>query len=151
MTDYISAAFSSIAKNASISPDAVRTTTINGIPASYASARANAQSGPVDVTVFAYQFGPKTAYHFLMIAPAGRGIGPFEPMIQSVQRLSAQDAAAIKARRVNVITVKPGDTVASLSAKMAYPDYREDRFRVINALPGAATVRPGQKVKIVSY
>lgn len=151
MTRYIGAVFSGISKNATISPDAIRTTTINGIPASYASARANAQSGPVDVTVFAYRFGPSTAYHFMLITPAGRGIGPFEPMVGSIQRLSAQEAAAIRPRRVQVLTFKAGDTVASLAGRMAYTDYREDRFRVLNGLAASTTVRAGQKVKIVSY
>ncbi|MDX3909715.1 MAG: M48 family metalloprotease [Sphingobium sp.] len=151
MTAYIGQVFSDLAKNASINPDAIRRTTINGIPASYASARANAQSGPVDVTVFAYEFAPKTAYHFILITPAGRGTAPFDPMLTSLQRLSAQEIAAIKPRRINVVTVKAGDTVASLSARMAYPDYREDRFRVINALPSGGTVRVGQKVKIVTF
>ncbi|RVT40163.1 M48 family metalloprotease [Sphingobium algorifonticola] len=151
MTRYIGAVFSGLSKNATISPDAIRTTTINGIPASYASARANAQSGPVDVTVFVYRFGPTTAYHFMLIAPAGRGIGPFEPMVGSLQRLSAQEAAAIRPRRVQVVTVKAGDSVATLAGRMAYADYREERFRVLNGLAAGATVRAGQKVKIVSY
>jgi predicted Zn-dependent protease len=151
MAAYIGQVFSGIAKNASINPEAVRRTTINGIPASYASARANAQSGPVDVTVFAYEFAPKAAYHFILITPAGQSTGPFDPMLASLQRLSAQEASAIKPRRINVVTVKAGDTLASLSARMAYPDYREDRFRVINALPSGGTVRVGQKMKIVTY
>ncbi|MGK2912186.1 MAG: M48 family metalloprotease [Sphingobium sp.] len=151
IADYIGKVFSGIAKNAGIAPDAIERTTINGLPVSYASARANAQSGPVDVTVFAYEFGPKTAYHFVLIAPAGRGIGPFEPMLGSVRRLTTQEVAAIKPRRVNVLSVKAGDTVASLAARMAYTDLREDRFRVLNALPGRAALRSGQKVKVVTY
>lgn len=151
MRAYIESVFRGIDKNATLDAGAIQRTTINGIPASYAVISANAKSGPVDVTVFAYEFGPRTAYHFVMITPSGRGAGPFEPMLSSVKRLSTQEAAAIKPRRVSIVTVKAGDTVASLAARMAYTDYREDRFRVINAISSGGTVRPGQKVKIVTY
>lgn len=151
MSSYIRSVFQSIAKNANIETNTLQRTTINGIPVAYASAQANAQSGPVDVTVFAYEFGPKAAYHFVMITPSGRGAEPFEPMLSSVKRLTTQEVASVKARRVSVVTVKAGDTVASLAARMAYGNYKEDRFRVINALSTGATLRPGQKVKIVTY
>ena len=86
-----------------------------------------------------------------LLTPAGRGIGPFTPMVQSVQRLSATEAAAIKPRRVDVVTVKAGDTVQSLSRRMAYSDYPLERFLTINGLSANATLRPGEKVKIVSW
>ena len=47
-------------------------TMINGIPAAYTTARANTSSGPVDVSVFAYQWNPNTVYHFVMLTQ-GRG------------------------------------------------------------------------------
>jgi predicted Zn-dependent protease len=72
-------------------------------------------------------------------------------MVQSVQRLSAQEAAAIKPRRVQVVTVKAGDTVQSMAKRMAYSDYPLERFLTINALTSGATLRPGQRVKIVSW
>jgi len=127
----------------------VSRTTINGIPAAWRTVRATSQSSQVDATVFAYDFGGGKAYHFLLLTPAGRGIGPFTSMVQSVQRLSAKDAAAIKPRRIDVVTVKAGDTVQSLSRRMAYGDLQLERFLTINALDANATLRPGQKVKIV--
>ena len=72
-------------------------------------------------------------------------------MVQSVQRLSAQEAAAIKPRRVEVVPVKSGDTVQSLAKRMAYTDYPLDRFLTINALTANSVLRPGQRVKIVSW
>lgn len=129
----------------------VSRTTINGLPAAWRTVRATSQSSQVDATVFAYDFGGGKAYHFLLLTPAGQGIGPFTPMIQSMQRLSAQDAAAIKPRRIDVVTVKSGDTVQSLSRRMAYTDYPLERFLTINALASNATLRPGQKVKIVTW
>lgn len=149
---YIADVFQQIGgQGARIPAESVRSTQVNGLQAAYATSRANTQSGQVDVTVFAYQFGPSTAYHFVLIAPAGGGIGPFASMVQSVSRLSNQQIAAIRPRRIDVVTVGAGDTPSSLSARMAYTDYRLERFQVLNALTGNARVTPGQKVKLVVY
>lgn len=137
--------------NGSVPEGEARRTTINGLPAAWRTVRANSQSGAVDATVFAYDFGDGKAYHFLLLTAAGQGIGPFNTMVQSVQRLSPQEAAAIKPRRVDVLTVNAGDTVQSLSRRMAYSDYQLERFLTINALAANASLRPGQRVKIVTW
>ncbi len=124
-------------------------TTVNGMPAGYLTVRAQSQSSQVDVTVFAYEFGPNTAYHFLLITPAGSGIGPFSSLVGSLNRLSAAEAAAIKPRRISVVTVKAGDTVDSLAARMAYKSLQRERFMTLNGLQSGDALRPGQKVKIV--
>ena len=129
----------------------VSRTTVNGLPAAWRTVRANSQSGPVDATVFAYDFGGGKAYHFLLLTAAGQGVGPFAPMVQSVQRLSAQDAAAIKPRRVAVVAVKADDTVQSLAKRMAYDNLQLERFLTINALAANSSLKPGQKVKIVTW
>ncbi|WP_070156173.1 M48 family metalloprotease [Sphingobium phenoxybenzoativorans] len=127
----------------------INRTTVNGLSAGYLTVRAQSQSSQVDVTVFAYEFGPNSAYHFLLVTPAGAGIGPFSSLVGSLSRLSAQDAAAIKSRRISVVTVKAGDTVDSLAGRMAYADMRQDRFLTLNGLRSGDALRPGQKVKIV--
>jgi predicted Zn-dependent protease len=72
-------------------------------------------------------------------------------MYRSVRRLSDAQAAAIKPRRIDVVTVKAGDTAASLSGRMAYSDNKLDRFLVLNGLQANSPLRAGQKVKIVTY
>jgi predicted Zn-dependent protease len=124
---------------------------VNGLPAAYATARVNTQSGAVDLTVFAYRWDSNTAYHFAMITPAGSGLGPFAPMVQSLTRISAAQAAAIRPRVIDVVTVGPRDSVASLAGRMAYNDHKEERFRVLNGLASNAALQPGQKVKIVVF
>ncbi len=88
MTAYIADVFKSVAGDAKITPGPIQRTTVNGIPAYFSSARANSQSGQVDVTVFAYEFAPKSAFHFVTLAKAG-GSGVFNPMFGSVRRLTA--------------------------------------------------------------
>ena len=124
---------------------------INGLPAALTSARVNTDSGPLDVSVVAYQWDAERVYHFVMIAPGGSGVGPFAQMINSLRRLSAEEAAAIRPRVIHVVTVAPGDTVQSLAARMAYRDYQADRFLALNGLSANGSVAPGQKVKLVIY
>ncbi len=151
MTAYIDAAFNGIAgEGKSISHGAIERTTVNGLPASYAIARVDSSNGPVDVTVFAYEFSKSSAYHFATIAPAGRA-SVFSPMYQSMNRLSGAQAAAIKPRKVDVVTVKSGDTISSLSSRMAYTSYQQDRFLVLNRLNANDGLRAGQQVKIITY
>ena len=129
----------------------IQRTTVNGIPAAYATARANTGQQQVDVTVFAYEFARDRAYHFVSITPAGQG-RVFNDMYGSVRRLDSREAAAIRPRRLEVVTVRRGDTVQSLAQRMAYNDYREERFRVLNGLAsGTTALTVGQRVKIVTY
>ncbi len=151
MSSYIDAAFKSLAGNQrSITYGTIQNTSVNGIPAAYATARMNSNGRQVDVTVFAYEFSKSSAFHFATIAPAGRG-GVFSSMYQSVGRLSTAEAQAIKPRKIDVVTVRSGDTVSSLSSRMAFTDIQQDRFLVLNRLRAGDPLRVGQKVKIVTY
>jgi predicted Zn-dependent protease len=128
-----------------------RQTMINGIPAMYSVGRANTSSGAVDVSVMAYRWAPDRAYHFVMLTRAGVGIGPFVSMVDSLRRISPQEAAAIRPRIIDVVTVGPGDTVQSMAARMAYRDFQLERFLSLNGLANNARLVPGQKVKVVVY
>jgi predicted Zn-dependent protease len=148
---YIGAAFQALAGQGTINFGDVQRTQINGIDAGYATAQANTQSGQVDVTVFAYAFDASHAYHFVVIAPAGAGLGPFASLVRSVRRMTAAEVAAVKPRKIQVLTVRSGDTVASLSARMAYANLKTERFLTLNAIPTGTALRPGQRVKIIIY
>lgn len=151
LDNYVQSVFSGLAKDGSLANARISRTTINGIPAAYATMTANTQSGQRDVTVFAYEMGPQSAFHFILLTPAGQGVGPFGSLVQSFRRLNVQEAAAIKGRKVAVVSVKSGDTVASLAARMAYTDFQQERFLTLNALTATSKLTPGQRVKIVTY
>ena len=131
-------------------PPAQRTT-INGMPTAFTTARIRARSGVIDVTVVAYQWDPQRVYHFIMITPGGTAAGAFAPMITSLRKISAVEAAAIRPRIIEVVTVRPGDTVQSLASRMAYRDFKLDRFLSINGLAATSPLPPGQKVKLVVF
>jgi len=126
-------------------------TTVNGIPAAYVIGRANTSSGAIDVSVFAYQWDRDTAYHFVTLTRAGQGLSPFASMVNSLRRITPAEAASIRPRIIDVVTVRNGDTVQSLAERMAYRDYRLDRFLALNGLTAGSRLVPGQKVKVVVY
>ena len=72
-------------------------------------------------------------------------------MINSLRRITPQEAAAIRPRIIHVVAVGPGDTVQSLSSQMAYRDFKLDRFLSLNGLAPNSRLLPGQKVKLVVY
>ncbi|KPP90299.1 M48 family metalloprotease [Erythrobacter sp. HL-111] len=146
---YMRSVFAAVGgENQRLAPQEVRRTTVNGLRAAVGTARINAQNGQLDVVVYAYEFSPDRAYHFAAVTPAGQA-GTFGPMFQSMRRISQQEAADVVPKRVQVVTVGRGDTIASLARRMAYPNAQEERFRVLNSLGQGDRLTPGQKVKIV--
>ena len=126
-------------------------TTVNGIPAAYSVGRAQTQQGVMDVSVIAYQFAPDRIYHITAITRGGAGFGPFASMIQSVRRLTAQQAAAIRPRVIQIVTVGAGDTLESLAGRMAYSSFQLERFRALNGLGSTQALQRGQRVKLIVY
>ncbi len=151
LSDYVQRAFSMLSQDTVVPATEIRRTQVNGLAAAYATVRANSGRQPVDATVFAIETGRSTAYHFLLITPAGRGVGPFAPMVESFRRLAAAEANQIRVREVDVVTVRAGDTVERLARSMAYPDQQLQRFLVLNGLPQGQEVRPGDKVKLIVF
>ncbi|QIL02836.1 LysM peptidoglycan-binding domain-containing protein [Sphingomonas sinipercae] len=129
----------------------VQRTVINGIPAAFTTIRAQTSSGFVDASVVAYQWSPDTVYHFVMVSRGGTGLGPFQSMISSLRRITPAEAAQIRPRVIDIATVRAGDTVQSLANRMAYRDFRLDRFLALNGLAPNARLVPGQKVKLVVH
>ena len=126
-------------------------TTVNGMPAAFTTAHVRTDSGIIDVSVMAYQWDAQHIYHFVMLTQGGSGIGPFMPMVNSLRRITPAEAAAIRPRIIHVVTVKPGDTLQSLASRMAYRDFKLDRFLTMNGLTANSRLVPGQKVKLVIY
>jgi len=126
-------------------------TTINGIPVAYTTTRVNGSSGLIDVSVVAYQWDAQHFYYFVTLTPGGYGLSPFSSMVNSLRRISPQEAAAIRPRIIDVVTVVPGETVQSLANRMAYRDFKLERFLTLNGLDVNSRLVPGQKVKLVVF
>jgi predicted Zn-dependent protease len=125
--------------------------TINGLSVMSGTASTTVSSGQqVRVTVYGYEFSAKEAFAVVSITPLASP-DPFPSLYQSVRRLTEAEAKAVRPRRIDVVTVKSSDTVEGLAARMAYSDYKAERFRVLNGLASTSTLKAGQKVKIIVF
>ena len=149
-TEYVAAAFRAVSGNQQAIPAGqINRTTINGVPAFYSTALVNTQQGQRALTVFAYEWSDRVAYHFVTVTAANSN--PFDRMFQSVSRLSANEAASIRPRKIRVVSVARGETASTLAARMAYGTMRTERFLALNGMMGNVALSTGQKVKIVTY
>ncbi len=142
LTDYIRSGWV-----AGLIDSTVEAKTINGNEA--ASARAAADGWQFDITVV--RAGGQV-YRLLTAAPVASTAldGVAQAVGGSFQLLSASQKAALKPLRIRIVTVKPGQTTASIAGMMVGVDRKIDLFRVLNALPSSGTVSAGDKVKIVT-
>jgi len=147
MSDYISNVWA-----AKIRLQSLDSVTINGMEAATATASGNTSDGPVFLRLVAIRFDASTLYRFIFLSPAQSASAAdpgFRQAAASFRKLSASEAAEIKPLRVRVVTVEPGDSVSSLAKSMAFDDYQEQRFRVLNGLAANETLAAGQRVKLI--
>jgi predicted Zn-dependent protease len=143
LTNYISSGWVT-----GLDPSSIRPTVVNGMEA--AIARASADRWDFDVTVIRDK---SQIFRFLTAVPkgdTGHLNATADVLRSSFRHMTPEEAASLKPLRVRVVTVKPGDTVTTLSARMMGTDRKFDLFRLINALPTGATISPGDRVKIIS-
>jgi len=120
--------------------------TINGFPA----ASTVAQGDQWQFRVYALKFGGDV-YRFIFATKqktteSDRNV---RETVNSFRRLTLDEIQAARPLRIKVITVQPGDTVESLSHRMAGVDRPTERFRVLNGLDAHAQVKVRDRVKIV--
>ena len=146
MVDYLSRDWA-----ANLDLQDVSRISIGDLPAATGAGLVDTDSGRLWVRVAAVRLDSAT-YRFLFIAPPAKAqqLDPgFQQTIQSFRRLSPAEAAAIKPQHIKIVTVSAGDSIASLSQRMPFADYREERFRALNGLRPGNKLVPGQRVKIV--
>jgi predicted Zn-dependent protease len=119
---------------------------VNGFPA----ATALAHGEQWQFRVYALRFG-SDVYRFIFATKqkTQESERNARETVASFRRLTLEEIQAARPLRLKVITVQPGDTVESLSHRMAGVDRPAERFRVLNGLEPHAQVRPRDRVKIV--
>jgi predicted Zn-dependent protease len=119
---------------------------INGFPA----ASVVAQGDQWQFKVYALRFG-SDVYRFIFAAKhkTTESERNARETVSSFRRLTLDEIQAARPLRIKVITVQPGDTVESLSHRMAGVDRPAERFRILNGLDARAQVKPRDRVKIV--
>ena len=120
--------------------------TINGFPA----ASANAHGDQWQFRVYALRFG-SDVYRFIFATrqKTTESDRNARETVSSFRRLTLEEIQAARPLRIKVITVQPGDTVESLSHRMAGVDRPAERFRILNGLDAHAQVKARDRIKIV--
>lgn len=120
--------------------------TINGFPA----ASVMASGDQWQFRVYALRFG-SDVYRFIFAAKhrTAESDRNARDTVRSFRRLTLEEIQAARPLRIKIVTVRPGDTVESLSRRMAGVDHPEQRFRVLNGLDSRAKVKVHDRVKIV--
>ncbi|MEL7465914.1 MAG: M48 family metalloprotease [Pseudomonadota bacterium] len=128
----------------------LRRRTINGMPAASALLPVETRSGVRILRLTAIRKGD-TIYRFLGNQPQGADrLGQaMDRAAGSFASLSSAQASRLKPLRIDVRTVRRGDTVEALARRMAVPDRQVQRFRVLNGLKAGEGLRAGEKVKLI--
>lgn len=133
--------------------DGVERLDINGLDAATGTTRARTNKGTMDLRLVAIRLGPAEIYRFMFATPP-RLTGELSEALRrttySFRRLDPKEASRFKPLRVRVVRVRPGETVQSLAQRMAFADFKEERFRVLNGILDGRGVRPDQRVKIIA-
>ena len=116
----------------------------------FPAAAASAHGDQWQFKVYALRFG-SDVYRFIFAAKqkTTESERNARETVNSFRRLTLEEIQAARPLRIKVITVQPGDTVESLSHRMAGVDRPAERFRILNGLDQHAQVKPSDRVKIV--
>lgn len=120
--------------------------TINGFPTASATARGDQWQ----FKVYALRFGSDVyRFIFAMKQKTIESERSVREAINSFRRLTLEEIQAARPLRIKIITVQPGDTVESLSHRMAGVDRPAEHFRILNGLDAHTQVKVQSLVKIV--
>jgi predicted Zn-dependent protease len=126
---------------------------VNGLPAASAVATGQLDDGrPVTVALAALRAGDERVYRFMFVSPgrmSSAQADAYQATVNSFRRLSADEAAAIGGRRLQVVTVEPGQDVDYFARRMAVDALPREQFELLNGLAPGASLNPGQRVKLV--
>ena len=137
---------------AGIALEDVREFDINGLEAATGWLRSETSQGPVDFRLVAVRVGTGTIYRFLFLSPARMAARLAENMRRttySFRILDADEAAALRPRRLRIVTAGADDTIETMVQLNAFPDHAIERFAILNDLGDPPVVRPGRLMKLV--
>jgi len=127
--------------------------TVNKMEAATGWLRVPSRSGDQDLRGLAIRYDSDTIYRFLFLSPAnktGRYAEPFRRTTYSFRRLSKREANAIKPLRVDLHTVKSGESAADIAARMPLESARLEHLLVLNGYSSANEIKAGDVLKVVT-
>jgi len=132
---------------AGVDVSSIRPIKVGGNEAATASARADQWKFNVTVVRVGGQ-----VYRLLTGAPlsSNRLEQVASSIANSFRVLKPSEVAALQPLRIRIVTVAPGENVASLANRMTGVSRKLELFRVLNGLGPGANVSAGDKVKIIT-
>ncbi len=129
------------------------TVTVNGMEAATGAANVRLSSGAGQIRLMAIRYSQNRVARFIIAIPNSTSAQmrqELQRMTYGFKRLSEAEAAALKPYRIKIHTVRAGDTLDSLAARLPYTDFKRDRLRTLNGLAANQQLIPGMKLKLVS-
>ena len=125
----------------------VRRTTINGLPAVLASARAGEWNFRLAVIEMDGQI-----YRMIF---AVRALSPevereFDVAISTFRRMTPEEARDVRPLRISIVRAGPGETAASMAARMTTPNRPAEYFELLNGLDADSPIEFFTRYKIVT-
>ncbi len=126
---------------------------VNGLEGATGYTQMQTNRGPMDMRLVAIRVDATHIYRFRFLTPPSKTASmtpAVSATVQSFRTISAAEAAAIKPLRVQVVTVKQGETSQVLARRMAVENLQLKCFMVLNGLDATKQPKPGQRVKIIT-
>jgi predicted Zn-dependent protease len=121
---------------------------LGGFPAAWGVAGLAVGADRWEALLVVIETTPERRDRFNILTRAGSpATAPMRGAVESFRRIGAAEAAAVRPRRLAVVPVRPGDTVADLVGRMRV-EAAEAQFRLLNDVAGD-TPRPGTRVKLI--
>jgi predicted Zn-dependent protease len=129
----------------------LRSFDLNGRPAVSARAVASLDGEPAEIRIVAVRWREDTMFRFIFGYPARISDAldaQYRQVMFSLGR-AGESARRMRPYRLRIATVAPGDTVKKIASRLPFPDFREERLRVLNGYPPDYEPPPGARIKIV--
>ncbi|MFQ5955226.1 MAG: M48 family metalloprotease [Kiloniellales bacterium] len=127
---------------------------VNGVEAATGWNRVDTYQGRRDVRLVAIRFEPDRFFRFMFFSrpeASQRLSAPMQRITYSFRRMQPQERDSYRPLRLKLVTAMPGDTQATLAARMPFGNRNVERFAVLNGLEPGATIKEGDRFKIVSW
>lgn len=148
---YSNALLARVVGQAPAEVSAARPINVNGLNAIVMDVRVAVRDGSVPLAIAVYDGGDGQAYHFVVVSPPDDAEATaIETLFRSFRRLSDQEVGSLRPRFIRTVAAAAGDTAETLSLRVADPA-PQALFDLLNGRVGNATIRAGERVKIVSY
>jgi predicted Zn-dependent protease len=125
---------------------------VSGQPAAVGFGRVSVSGRPAMAMFSAVRGADGNVYRLLYAKSAQftrADVAAFEQSLRSFRPLSAAEAAKLQPTRVQLVTVKPGDTIDTFTRQMEVEQDPRGLFVLLNGLDRGRSLEPGDQVKVL--